>query len=276
MKVKKKLRISYILITIFSCLIGVLFLSPFYIIIINAFKSKKQLFENTLSIPHEVTFDNFKEAFHRLDFLSSLAHSLFITIVSVVLIVLFSSMAAWMLERTKSKLSGFIFTLFIASMIIPFQAVMLPLIRVMGKIHFLNVGGIIFMYVGFGSSLSIFLYHGFLKSIPKELDEAATIDGCNKFKTFWYIIFPLLKPMTITVAILNTVWIWNDYLLPSLVINKPNTLTIPLKTFFFFGEYTKQWNLALAGLILVIIPVIIFYFLAQKHIIKSITAGSIK
>ncbi|WP_238881261.1 carbohydrate ABC transporter permease [Clostridium sp. YIM B02551] len=276
MKTKKKLRISYILITIFSCLIGVLFLSPFYIIIINAFKSKKQLFENTLSIPHSVTFDNFKEAFQRLDFISSLAHSLFITIVSVVLIVVFSSMAAWMLERTKSKLSGFIFTLFIASMIIPFQAVMLPLIRVMGKIHFLNVAGIIFMYVGFGSSLSIFLYHGFLKSIPKELDEAATIDGCNKFKTFWYIIFPLLKPMTITVAILNTVWIWNDYLLPSLVINKPNTLTIPLKTFFFFGEYTKQWNLALAGLILVIIPVIIFYFLAQKHIIKSITAGSIK
>ncbi|MBL4932123.1 carbohydrate ABC transporter permease [Clostridium paridis] len=276
MKSKKKLRISYILITIISCLIGVLFLSPFYIIIINAFKSKKQLFENTLSIPHSVTFDNFKEAFQRLDFISSLAHSLFITIVSVVLIVVFSSMAAWMLERTKSKLSGFIFTLFIASMIIPFQAVMLPLIRVMGKIHFLNVAGIIFMYVGFGSSLSIFLYHGFLKSIPKELDEAATIDGCNKFKTFWYIIFPLLKPMTITVAILNTVWIWNDYLLPSLVINKPNTLTIPLKTFFFFGEYTKQWNLALAGLILVIIPVIIFYFLAQKHIIKSITAGSIK
>jgi raffinose/stachyose/melibiose transport system permease protein len=132
------------------------------------------------------------------------------------------------------------------------------------------------MYLGFGASMSIFLYHGFLKSIPKELDEAAMIDGCNKFQTFWYIIFPLLKPISITVAILNTVWIWNDYLLPSLVINNPTTLTIPLKTFFFFGEYTKQWNLALAGLILDIIPVIIFYSFAQKHIIKSVTDGSIK
>lgn len=185
-------------------------------------------------------------------------------------------MAAWMLQRTKTKISTFIFMLFVASMIIPFQAVMLPLVRLMGKLHLLNIGGIIFMYVGFCGSLSIFLYHGFLKSIPVELDEAAMLDGCNKFQTFWYIIFPLLKPITITVSILNTVAIWNDYLLPSLVINKPDTLTIPLKTFFFFGEYTKQWNLALAGLVLNIIPVLIFYFLAQKHIIKSVAAGSIK
>ena len=121
-----------------------------------------------------------------------------------------------------------------------------------------------------------FLYHGFIKGIPKELDEAATIDGCNKWQTFWYIIFPILKSISITVAILNTVWIWNDFLLPSLTINKPETHTIPLRTFFFFGEYTKQWHLALAGLTLSIIPVIIFYFFAQKHIIKSVTAGSIK
>lgn len=273
---QKKFHISNLPTTIIGILAALLFLSPFYIIIVNAFKTKSELFSSTLALPKSLILDNFKDTYKELDFFTSLSHSLFITIVSVVLIIIFGSMAAWMLERTKSKLSNFILMLFIASMIIPFQSVMLPLIRFMGKLHLLNVGGIIFMYLGFGAALSIFLYHGFLKSIPKELDEAAMLDGCNKFQTFWYIIFPLLKPMSVTVAILNTVWIWNDYLLPSLVINKPSTLTIPLKTFFFFGEYTKQWNLALAGLILDIIPVIIFYFVAQKHIIKSVTAGSIK
>jgi len=275
-KKKNKLSLPNILTTILGVALGILFLSPFYIIIVNAFKTKLELFKNTLSLPITYTLDNFKEAFVDLDFAQSFFHSLLITVVSVILIIIFSSMAAWVLERTKSKISNIILMVFIGSMIIPFQAVMLPLIRFMGKLHFLNIGGIIFMYVGFGASLSIFLYHGFIKSIPKELDEAATLDGCNKFQTFWYIIFPLLKPMSITVAILNSVWIWNDYLLPSLVINNPNTLTIPLKTFFFFGEYTKQWNLALSGLILDIIPIIILYFFAQKHILKSVAAGSIK
>lgn len=272
----KKYDYKTIIRLIFSALLALLFLSPFYIIIVNSFKTKRELFESVLSLPAKFNPDNYKQAFGQLDFVNSIFHSLLITVVSVLLIVVFASMAAWMLERTKSKISNIIFMMFIASMIIPFQAVMLPLVRLAGKLHLLNMGGIIFMYLGFGASLSVFLYHGFLKSIPRELDEAATIDGCTKFQTFWYIIFPLLKPISITVAILNTVWIWNDYLLPSLVINKPDTLTIPLKTFFFFGQYTKQWNLALAALVLVIIPVVIFYFLAQKHIIKSVASGSIK
>ncbi|MCY6372678.1 carbohydrate ABC transporter permease [Clostridium ganghwense] len=276
MKIKGKFSVGTVLVTLVSIFAGLLYLSPFYIIIVNAFKTKKELFQSTLALPASWTFDNFKSAFERLDFFNALTNSLLITIGSVIVIILFASMAAWMLERTKTKISGFIFFLFISSMLIPFQAVMLPLVRVMGKLNLLNIGGLIFMYLGFGTSLSVFLYHGFLKSIPKELDEAAMIDGCSKFQTFWYIIFPLLKPISITVAILNTVWIWNDFLLPSLVINRPGTQTIPLRTFFFFGEYTKQWHLALAGLILAIIPVIIFYFCAQKHIIKSITAGSIK
>lgn len=276
MKTDKKLSLKKVIGLLLSSFLGLAFLSPFYIIIVNSFKTKKELFDSTLSFPIKVAFDNYKDAFERLDFIRSLGHSLFITVVSVCFIVIFTSMAAWMLQRTKTKTSTVIFLLFISSMIVPFQAVMLPLVRVAGKVGFLNMGGLIFMYVGFCGSLSIFLYHGFLKSIPAELDEAAMLDGCNKAQTFWYIIFPLLKPITVTVAILNTVAIWNDYLLPSLVINKPDTLTIPLKTFFFFGQFTKQWNLALAGLVLNIIPVIIFYFVAQKHIIKSVSAGSIK
>ena len=185
-------------------------------------------------------------------------------------------MAAWMLQRTNSKISNIILFIFISSMLVTFQSIMLPLVNIMGKLNLLNVPGIIFMYIGFGSASAIFLYHGFVKSIPKELDEAALIDGCSKWQTYRYIIFPLLKPISITVAILNTVWIWNDFLLPSLVINQEGTRTIPLSMFFFFGQYTKQWDLALAGLVLTIIPVLIFYFFAQKHIIKSVTAGSIK
>lgn len=273
---KKKIKIEKLLTLCISFILAIIFLSPFYIILSNAFKTKKELFSNTLSLPQSLMLTNFKEAYKDLNFLSAIANSLIITIASVTVIVIFSSMAAWMLERTKSRISSFILFLFISAMLIPFQAVMLPLVKLMGNLKLLNMYGLVFMYLGFGTSLSVFLFHGFVKSIPKELDEAAIIDGCSKAKTFWLIIFPLLKPITITVAILNTVWIWNDYLLPSLVINKPATQTIPLKTFLFFGEYTKQWNLAMAGLILDVIPVIIFYFLAQKHIIKSITSGSIK
>lgn len=261
---------------VIGVLLSLLFLAPFYIIFINSFKTKKELFKSTLAFPKVWMLDNYKEAFEKLDFLTAVGNSLLITVGSIIIIAIFASMAAWALERRKSQISNIIFFLFIASMLIPFQAVMLPLVRIMGKLNMLNRGGIIFMYLGFGVALSIFLYHGFIKSIPRELDEAAMIDGCTKFQTFRLIIFPLLKPINITVAILNTVWIWNDYLLPSLAINSPKTSTIPLKTFFFFGEYTKQWHLALAGLVLAIIPVILFYFFAQKHIIKSITAGSIK
>lgn len=251
-------------------------LSPFYIIIVNSFKTKGELFESTLALPSSLMLDNYTKSWEQLDFIKVLGNSLLITIVSIVFIILFASMAAWMLQRTSSKLSNIILFLFISSMLVTFQSIMLPLINIMGKLKLLNVPGIIFMYIGFGCASAIFLYHGFVKGIPKELDEAALIDGCTKWQTFRYIIFPLLKPISITVAILNTVWIWNDFLLPSLVINTPETRTIPLSMFFFFGQYTKQWDLALAGLVLTIIPVLLFYFFAQKHIIKSVTSGSIK
>lgn len=268
-------RSKKIILTILGIALGLLFLSPFYIIIINAFKTKRELFESTLAFPTKWTFDNFVEAFDRLDFLKTLGTSLLITVCSIGLIIVFTSMAGWTLQRNKRKASNIILMMFVVSMLIPFQAVMLPLVKVMGMINFLNIPGLIFMYLGFGSAMSIFLYHGFVKSIPRELDEAATIDGCNKLQTFFYIIFPLLKPTTITVAILNIVWIWNDYLLPSLVIGGEHQ-TIPLRTFLFFGEYTKQWHLALAGLVLTILPVIIFYSIAQKQIISSIVEGSVK
>lgn len=266
---------KYLLAAIGS-LLALLWLSPFYLMIVNSFKTKREMFTDTLGLPEIFTFDNYQEAFVRLDFIKTFFNSVLITVLAVVVIILFSSMAAYALSRKGGKVSTIVFFLFVAAMLIPFQSVMIPLVTIFGKVEMLNRGGLIFMYLGFGASLSIFLYHGTLSGISKSLDEAATIDGANRFQVFWYIIFPMLKPVTVTVAILNVIWIWNDYLLPSLVINKPGFETIPLKMFFFFGEYTKQWHLALAGLTIAIIPVIIVYFFLQKQIIKGISEGSVK
>jgi raffinose/stachyose/melibiose transport system permease protein len=264
------------LLEILGLLLGLLWLSPFYLMIVNSFKTKREMFADTIKLPKGFNFDNYIEAFTELDFLKTFMNSLIITVLAVAIIIVFSSMAAYALSRNKSKISTIIFFMFVAAMLIPFQSVMIPLVTIFGKINMLNRPGIIFMYLGFGASLSIFLYHGTLNGISKSMDEAATIDGANRFQIFWYIIFPMLKPITVTVAILNTIWIWNDYLLPSLVINQEGMETIPLKMFFFFGEYTKQWNLALAGLTIAIIPVIIAYFFAQREIIKGISDGAVK
>jgi raffinose/stachyose/melibiose transport system permease protein len=285
----KNKKIQKFLLYVVGIVTSLLFISPFYILIVNSFKTKRELFASTLSLPTEFDFSNFEKAMDKLSFLwigrgfslegllgSSLFNSILITTVSTICIVIFSSMAAWILVRTKSKMSNFIFFMFIAAMLVPFQAVMLPLVAFMGKLGFQNRLGIIFMYLGFGSSLSIFLYHGFIKGIPVSLEEAARIDGCSPWKVFWKIIFPTLKPIHVTVSILNIIWIWNDFLLPQLMINKKGLQTIPLKMYLFFGGYSKQWNLAMAGLLLAIIPVIIFYFIAQKHIIEGVTAGSEK
>jgi len=261
-----------------ACLLVVVFLSPLYIVFINSLKTLKGLFLYPLSLPFDEFFSpgNYVEAFIRLDFVNSFINSLFITVVSTIVIIIFTSSAAWMLVRTKSKISTAIFFMFAGAMLIPFQAVMLPLVRLMGLLELLNPLGLIFMYLGFGSSLSIIIFHGFIKGIPKELEEAATIDGCNKLQVFWRIVFPLLKPATMTVAVLNAMWIWNDFLLPHLVIHRPEWHTIPLRMFFFFGEFAKQWHLGLAGLTMAMIPIIVFFIFAQKHIVKGLIEGSIK
>ncbi|RUA07587.1 MAG: carbohydrate ABC transporter permease [Fusobacteria bacterium] len=286
MKNKKNSKFFLYIIGIIT---SIIFVSPFYILTVNAFKTKRELFGSTLTLPKNWILDNFSVAMNKLSFLwigrsfsiegffgSALFNSLFITISSTILIIIFTSMAAWILVRTKSKMSNIVFYMFIAAMLVPFQAVMLPLVAFMGRLGLQNRLGIIFMYLGFGSSLSIFLYHGFIKGIPVSLEEAARIDGCGPWQVFWKIIFPALKPIHITVSILNIIWIWNDFLLPQLMINKKGTQTIPLKMYLFFGGYSKQWHLAMAGLLLAIIPIIIFYFFAQKHIIEGVTAGSEK
>jgi raffinose/stachyose/melibiose transport system permease protein len=264
------------LLEIIAILIALIFLVPFYYVLTNSFKTFADILQNTSSLPKKFDLSNYKDAWRIMQFSKVALNSLFITIASNAIIVLFCSMAAYKLVRTKNKLSTILFFMFVAAMIIPFQSIMIPLVKVGRELHLMsNHWGILIMYLGFGSGLSIFLYHGFIKGIPIELEEAAIIDGCSQFMVFWRVVFPLLKPITVTIVILNTLWIWNDFLLPSIVLGN-KIRTIPLATFSFFGEYMKQWHLALAGLVLGITPLLIFFFAAQKHIIKGITSGSIK
>ena len=266
---------------VFAWMLLILYMTPFYLMFINSFKTRREIFSNTTGLPEAWNFQNYLDAMNRMNMISSFTNSMIITIGSVILILLFSSMAAWVLVRDQTKKSKIIFYVFVSGMIVPFQAVMLPLVKWMAKIQigpFKMIGthyGLIFMYIGFGVSMSIFLYHGFIKSIPKEVEEAATIDGCSKWQTYTKVILPLLKPTTVTVAVLNSIWVWNDFLLPFVTVNgKINT--IPLAMNNFFGAFSKQWELAMAALVLSIIPIIIFYFLVQKHIIAGIVQGSIK
>ena len=264
-------------------LIGLIFLAPIYIIFVNSFKTREELYNNVLALPETFSLEYYLGAIDRMNFFTAFANSLIVTIGSIIFIVLLSSMTAWMLARNDNILSKTIFMTLIATMLIPFQTIMMPLIQfmqeltVMTGIPILNThSGLIFMHVGFSVSLSVFLYHGFIKSIPYSLEEAAIIDGCTKFKLFWKIVFPMLKPITMTVIILNAIQIWNDFLMPSLVITDTGLRTIPLTTFYFFGEFTIEWNMAMAGLTLTIIPITIFYLSAQKHIIKGIGDGAVK
>lgn len=277
-------KFKKILLNVFVLAFSILYLSPVYIILVNSFKTRDEIYENTLTFPTSFDLGIYAEAMDKMNFLNALKNSLIVTLVSIFFIVILSSMTAWMLVRVNNKVSKIIFLIFIATMIIPFQTLMMPLMQEMKfwqgilNIKILDtLQGLIFLNIGFGSSMAVFLYHGFIKSsIPIALEEAATIDGCNTFMVFWRIVFPMLKPTTMTVIILDVIWIWNDYLLPSLVLSSNDLKTIPLSTSKFFGQFTIQWNLAMAGLTLTIIPVIIFYLASQKYIIKGVAAGAVK
>jgi raffinose/stachyose/melibiose transport system permease protein len=261
----------------------VIYLFPAYIVLVNSFKNRAELYENILAFPKTFSFQYYGNAMNRMNFLSALGNSFVVTVISIFFIVIFSSMCAWMLVRRNNRLSRLVFMIFVTTMLIPFQTLMMPLMQVMGGFRDIlglplidTLGGLVYMNIGFGASMAVFLYHGFVKSVPLSLEEAATIDGCSCWGVFWRIVFPMLKPVTVTVMVLDVIWIWNDYLLPSLVLTSRANRTIPLSTASFFGEFTIQWNMAMAGLMLTIIPVIVFYLFSQKYIIKGVAAGAVK
>ncbi|NLL48774.1 MAG: carbohydrate ABC transporter permease [Firmicutes bacterium] len=254
-----------------------IYLSPFFFVLINSFKSRREIISNPFNFPDVWSLSNFTNAFQRMNFTSAFVNSLVITVFSVVIIAVLSSMTAYLFVRTNWKFNKIMFFAMVAAMLIPFQAIMIPLVQIYGGLNLLNSRWIlIYMYLGFGSSFAVFLYHGFIKSIPLELEEAAMIDGCSRFQVFFKIVFPLLKSTTLTLIILNVLWIWNDFLLPSLVLISPANRTLPLTTFYFHGTYTSDYGLLMAALMLTILPVIIFYALTQKNIIRGVMEGAIK
>ncbi|NLM41179.1 MAG: carbohydrate ABC transporter permease [Firmicutes bacterium] len=253
------------------------YLSPFFLVLLNSFKSRREIISNPFGFPPEWSLQNFITAFQRMGFVPAFLNSLVITVFSVIGIAVFSAMTAYLFVRTDWRINKVMFFAMVASMLIPFQAIMIPLVRIYGSLGMLNSRwSLVYMYLGFGSSFAVFLYHGFIKSIPKELEEAAMIDGCSRLQVFFRVVFPLLRSTTLSLIILNVLWIWNDFLLPSLVLISANNRTLPLTTFHFHGTYSSDYGLLMASLMLTILPVIIFYVALQQHIIRGVMEGAIK
>jgi raffinose/stachyose/melibiose transport system permease protein len=268
-------NVTFILVFILAAL----FLAPIFIVFMNSFKGRFFISDTPFALPNAQTFvglDNYTSGIVKTGFIQAFGYSLFITVFSVAAIVIFTSMTAWCITRVKSKTSTFLYYLFVFSMIVPFQMVMFTMSKMANIMRLDNPVGIIVLYLGFGAGMSIFIYSGFVKSIPHEIEEAETIDGCNPIQTFFLIVFPILRPISITVAILNTMWIWNDYLLPYLVIGS-NYRTIPIAVQYLQGGYgSKDMGAMMAMLVLAIIPIVVFYLFLQKYIIEGVAAGAVK
>ena len=269
-----------IIITVILSALAVLFMVPMILVLINSFKSKLYISSEPFAFPNSETFVGFENYLHGLKssgFLAAFGRSLFITVASVILIVVCTSMTSWYLIRVKNKLTKGLYYAFVFSMIVPFQMVMFTMTYIVGKLNLNNVLGIVFVYLGFGAGLSVFMLSGFVKSIPLEIEEAATIDGCNPLQCFFMVVFPILKPTAITVAILNAMWIWNDYLLPYLILGTgKKTIPVAIQIAMQGAYGDTDMGGFMAMLVLAIIPIIVFYLLCQKHIIKGVIAGAVK
>lgn len=273
---KKKNNVLLYLILI---ILSIVFLAPIFTVLYNSFKGKLYISRSPFALPNSTSFSglaNYVNGIDKTGFISAFGYSLFITVGSTAVIILFTSMTAWYITRVKSKFTSCLYYLFVLSMIVPFQMVMFPMSKVANMLSLDNPLGIIIIYLGFGSGLSVFMFSGFVKSIPIDIEEAAMIDGCSPVKTFFLIVLPLLKPIAITIAILNVMWIWNDYLLPYLLLGTEYK-TIPIAVQYLRGGYgAVDMGAMMAILVLAIIPIVIFYLTCQKHIIEGIAAGAVK
>lgn len=286
MKMKKSSKIIF---TILGTIVAVYTLFPFYLVVLNTFKNANGIVSNPVGfggVSFSQLMANISAVVNNsnFNFWYAFGTSVIITVLSLVLLALFGGMAAWVICRNKTKWSTAIYMVFIASMIIPFQVVMLPLISTFRDVgNFVGISllqsipGIVFAYCGFGGAMTVFILTGFIKGIPYELEEAASIDGCSPEGTFFRIIFPLLTPVITTVTILNGMWIWNDYLLPSLMLGQNGKVkTLPVAVQAFVGSYVKQWDLILTAALLAIIPMVIIFLIAQKQIMNGMVEGAIK
>lgn len=278
----KKSAVGKTVTTVIMTLISIVYISPIFIVLMNSLKLKTAISASPFSLPSASDFVGFENYIRGIDFgdypfYKSVIYSVFITVFSTIAILLFTSMTAWYITRVDNKICRGIYYFCVFSMIVPFQMVMYTLSKTADTLRLSNPVGIILIYLGFGAGLAVFMFCGFVKSIPLEIEEAANIDGCGPIRTFFGIVLPIMKPTLISVCILETMWIWNDYLLPYLVLDLKQYRTIPIHIQYLNGSYGQvDLGAIMALIVLSIIPIIIFYFTCQKHIIKGIMAGAVK
>ncbi len=279
MYLHKKSRAEKMLLFVLTVLVVLVFLAPFYIAIVTSFKTKLETAENVLSLPKTLNLDNYIQAMKKISFTHSLVNTLIVTVTGVFLIVLCSSMCAYAIARYSERHLYFriLDRVLLSSIMVPFQVVMIPVYKVFRKLHMINdLKGMIIMLVGISVAYSSFLYTGFIKSVPVELEDSARVDGANRFQVFWIIVFPLLKPITATVAALHAMWLWNDFNISLILLQKEQVRTLTIKQYYFFAEYSSDFNMAFAAAVLGMIPVLIFFLLMQKYLVGGITAGAVK
>ena len=275
-KHKKHIIKTWIL-SIAALAVGIVFVSPLYLVFVNSVKTVREIYLSPLGLPVEISWNNFGRVMGKIDFGQALKNSLFFVVFGVAGLLVICSMAAYRLARHRTRVNKFVYLLLVSSILVPFQTVMIPLIKIIASIGLYNTRiGVLLAYYGYGIPFAVFLFYGFLSSIPREIEEAALIDGGSLFQVYRCIILPLLKPICVTVAVLDVLWIYNDFLLPFVLISDNELRTLPLVMYTFFTAYERPWDLAMASLTMVLTPAIIMFVILQKQITGGIVSGAVK
>jgi len=274
----KNKKVGLIFFEVVMVILSLLFLYPLFLTIINSLKSFSEVMTDVIALPKSLSFTNYSYVWKYINYPRLFLNNTVITVLGLAGIILISSIAAYKLARTKSKLSTLIYFICITPMLIPFQSIMLSVLQMSKTFHLSeSTWGLGILYWGFGAPLAMFIYHGFVKGIPNEIDESAKIDGASGFRLFFQVIFPLLKSVTTTIIIIDVMWIWNDFLLPLLMVNgSPTTKTLTLAAYTFVGQYTSDWQYAMTAMVMAVLPSIIVFVFLQKHIVKGVVAGAVK
>lgn len=274
----KRRRRNTIILVIVLTVISLIFIYPVFLMFLNSFKPFGEVVSDPIALPKAPTLENYTYVINKIHYLSLFMNNVIITVIGIVGIVVFSSMAAYILDRRRNVYTKIVYTLLITPMLIPFQTIMITLLKAMSVIHLdQSRVGLGIQYWGFGIPMATFIFYNFMKTIPKELDESAKIDGASTFRGFISVIFPLLKPVTFTVIVIDVMWIWNDFLLPLLMVNSSNkTKTLVLASYTFVGQMNTKWQYAMTAMVLTVLPSIIVFIFLQKYIVEGVVAGAVK
>lgn len=271
-------KLKKILLIALLTILAIVYIYPVFLMFCNSFKPFGEVIADPIALPKHATWDNYTYVIAKIHYGQLLWNNILITTIGVAGIVLFSSLAAYICDRRKTRYTGWIYTILITPMLIPFQTIMITLLKAMNVINLSNSRiGLGVQYWGFGIPMATFIFFNFMKTIPRELDESAQIDGASTVRTFWSVIFPLMKPVTVTVIVLDVMWIWNDFLLPLLMVNSSNkTKTLVLAAYTFIGQMNTQWQYAMTGMVLAVFPSILVFIFLQKYIVEGVVAGAVK